>query len=102
MPVALPPAEEAKLDGLPNVLSAYNVCFALESKVTTDESRMHARILGYLIHHAPSSAALTEIVRTIHSCGQDEKKLLELGRCFRLWFILPCKFCISFVERETI
>ncbi|KAF8427200.1 hypothetical protein L210DRAFT_3565195 [Boletus edulis BED1] len=91
MPVALPTAQEAKFYDRHNALSAYNICLALENQVTTDESRMHARILGYLILNAPSSSAQAEIVRAIHSCAQDDKMLLELGKCFRLRFILPFK-----------
>ena len=102
MPAALPTAKAAKLDNFPNALSAYNVCLTLENKATSDESRIHARILGYLILSAPSSAALTDVVKAIHSCAQDEMTLLELGKCFRLWFILPCRFYISFVRRERI
>ena len=102
MPAALPTAKAAKLDNFPNALSAYNVCLALENKATSDESRIHARILGYLIISAPSSAALADVVQAIHSCAQDEMTLLELGKCFRLWFILPCRFYISFVRRERI
>ncbi|KAF8415091.1 hypothetical protein L210DRAFT_3588019 [Boletus edulis BED1] len=91
MPVALPTAQEAKFYDRHNALGAYNICHALENQVTTDESRMHARILGYLILHAPSSTAQAEIVRAIHSCAQDERTLLALGKCFRLWFIIPFK-----------
>ncbi|KAG9309719.1 hypothetical protein JVU11DRAFT_10395 [Chiua virens] len=92
-PARLPPAKDVKLEHDPSALSAYNVCLALEDKSTTEENRMHARILGYLILHAPSGSttALAEIVRAIHSCSQDDQNLLNLGKCFRLWFVLPFK-----------
>ena len=92
-----PRKKKAKLDDPPNAdaLREYSVCPALEKAATTDENRVHARILGHLILHAPFSIALSEVVRAIHSCTQDEKKLLELGEYFRLWFILPCMFLHS-------
>lgn len=96
MPVPLPPANEAKLCDLP-ALSAYNICLALENVATSDDSRIHARILGYLILHAPSSIARAEIVNVIHSYAQDENTLLALGEHFLLHLICPCKFAISFL-----
>ncbi|KAG9309699.1 hypothetical protein JVU11DRAFT_10375 [Chiua virens] len=92
-PARLPSAKDAKLEHDPSALSAYDVCLALEDKSSTEENRMHARILGYLILHAASGSttALAEIVRAIHSCSQDDQNLLNLGKCFRLWFILPFK-----------
>ncbi|KAH7886546.1 hypothetical protein F5I97DRAFT_1867971 [Phlebopus sp. FC_14] len=88
---ALPPRTEAKLGHYRNGLSAYDVCLRLEKNATTDEGRMHARILGYLILHAPSHMAQSEVVKVIHSCAEDQKKLFDLGQCFRLWFIRPFK-----------
>ncbi|KAK2461245.1 hypothetical protein APHAL10511_006772 [Amanita phalloides] len=88
---ALPSVKEIKLDHLPNALSAYNVCLAFEKEANTEQSRLHARILGYLIIHAPSSTALAEIVKVIHSCAQDHKTLSGLGESFLIWFIRPFK-----------
>ena len=93
---ALPSVKEIKLDHLPNALSAYNVCLAFEKEATTEQIRLHARILGYLILHAPSSTALAEIVKVIHSCAQDHKTLSDLGESFLIRFIRPCESCIGF------
>ena len=96
----LPSVREAKLDSDPSALSAYNICYALEGSATTEDDRMHTRILGYLILHAPSFIARAQIVDVIHSYSQGEDTLLELGRYFLLYFVCPCKLCISFVGRE--
>lgn len=60
---------------------------------------MYARILGYLIWHAPSLYAQTKFVDTIYSYNQDEKKLLKLATCFQLLFTLP--FELSSLEDEA-
>ena len=95
MPRSLPLAKNAGLDDVPDALGAYNVCLALERNATTNENHIHARILGYLILHAPSLIACAEIVGLIHSYGQDENALLELGEHFLLYFICPCESCTS-------
>jgi hypothetical protein len=88
---ALPSVKEIKLDHLPNALSAYNVCLAFEREADNEQSRLRARILGYLILNAPSSIALAEIVTVIHSCAQDHKTLFDLGESFLIRFIRPFK-----------
>ncbi|KAF8349100.1 hypothetical protein F5887DRAFT_879149 [Amanita rubescens] len=85
----LPPEKDAKLDHLPNALSAYRICRTLESNATSDQDCIYARILGYLILHAPTPLALAEVIRVIHSCGQDENNLSNLGKCFFNWYIRP-------------
>ena len=99
MPTPLPSARNAKLGDDPSALSAYNICYTLEGSATTDDDRMHARILGYLILYAPSLIARTQVVAVIHSYSQDEDTLLELGRYFLFYFICSCK-SLSFVGRE--
>ena len=101
MPAPLPLANDAGLDDIPDALGAYNVCLTLERNATTNENRIHARILGYLILHAPSSIARAEIVGLIHSYSQDEN-LLELGEHFLLYFICPCESCISSLDENKL
>lgn len=98
----LPPEKDAKLDHLPNALSAYRICRTLESNATSDQDRIYARILGYLILHAPTPLALAEVIRVIHSCGQDENNLSNLGKCFFNWYIRPCKFRVGFTQHYMI
>ncbi len=98
----LPPEKDAKLDHLPNALSAYRICRTLESNATSDQDRIYARILGYLILHAPTPLALAEVIRVIHSCGQDENNLSNLGKCFFNLYIRPCKFRVGFTQHYTI
>ncbi|KZT08965.1 uncharacterized protein LAESUDRAFT_723269 [Laetiporus sulphureus 93-53] len=90
---ALPPAAEATQisDLEPNALSAYNVCLAFEHDAKTEKDVVRARLLGYLILHAPSLDALHEVVRVIHSCSDDYNTLSDLGECFINVFIRPFK-----------
>jgi hypothetical protein len=89
---ALPPIENLESVGLhPNVTSAYNVCVDFESWATTEQSRIHARVLGYLIIHAPSVTAAHEVAKLIHSCAHDFQTLSDLGS-FIEYFIRTCKF----------
>ncbi|KAG9225746.1 hypothetical protein CCMSSC00406_0007756 [Pleurotus cornucopiae] len=80
----------------PNAISAYNICFDLEQSASTPINNKHliaARVLGYLILHAPSHHALAEVVKTIHSCRQNNLTLYALGEAFIVWFIRPFKKC---------
>jgi hypothetical protein len=76
---------------LPNVISAYNVCIDFERNPSTDQSRIRARVLGYLIIHAPSLAAVHEVALVIHSCSHDFQKLFDLGDIFINYFVRICK-----------
>ena len=102
MPRSLPLAKNAGLNDVPDALGAYNACLALERNATTNENRIHARILGYLILHVPSSIARAEVVGLIRSYGQGENALLELGEHFLLYFICPCESCTSSAGWERI
>jgi hypothetical protein len=94
--VSLPPAKQTNIgDHEPNVLSAYNVILDFEHNAKTDNDALHARILGYLILHAPSIHARHEMVRVIHSCEQNHETLSELGQHFINFFIRPCKSLTS-------
>jgi hypothetical protein len=94
---ALPPIKDLESLGLrPNAISAYNVCIDFESWAATDQSRICARVLGYLIIHAPSVAAAHEVVRVIQTCARNFQKLSDLGDTFINYFIRPCKFFFPF------
>ncbi|KAF8227805.1 hypothetical protein L208DRAFT_1365677 [Tricholoma matsutake] len=88
----LPPADrsEAAQLGL-NALSAYRVCLAFQQQVTEKPLITHARILGYLILHAPTENARHEIVKAIHSCNNDFNVLSKLGQSFIDYYIRPFK-----------
>jgi hypothetical protein len=92
MPAALPQASDATechhLD--PSATSAYNVCLKFEENATANNI-MKARILGYLILYSPSTAAQHEVVKVIHSCGNDNASLSVLGTTFLDYFICPCE-----------
>jgi hypothetical protein len=100
---ALPPAGSEQVGNLePNALSAYNVCLDFEcaAAAKTDIDAICARVLGYLILHAPSLHARHEVVKVIHSCAQNSDALSELGHSFIDYFIRPCKF-FTMLQRKT-
>ncbi|KAF5374168.1 hypothetical protein D9615_008901 [Tricholomella constricta] len=88
----LPPVNSPEVAQLgPSELSAYRVCLAFEQQVTEQISVIHARILGYLILHAPTENGRHEVVKAIHSCNKDFEVLSELGQAFLDYFIRPFK-----------
>jgi hypothetical protein len=98
---ALPPAGSEKVGNLePNALSAYNICLDFERATKTDIDTIRARVLGYLILHAPSIHARHEVIKVIHSCAQNYDALSELGHSFIDYFIRPCKF-FTMLQRKT-
>ena len=91
--MTLPSAAETRLSG--NALSAYNVCLGLEkiAKDRTEKERIQARVLGYLIIHAPSPTATSELLNVIHSCSNDHDKLFKLGEALpRIAIMAPPNF----------
>ncbi|CCM02473.1 uncharacterized protein FIBRA_04573 [Fibroporia radiculosa] len=75
-----------------NAVSAYDVCLRFEEQVAGDDkATIYARILGYLILHAPSGGALQQVVKEIHSCSEDYNRLSALGECFMNQFFRPFK-----------
>ncbi|KAF7420780.1 hypothetical protein PC9H_011298 [Pleurotus ostreatus] len=61
---------------------------------------MHARVLGYLILHAPNHTAEAENAKSIVSCAGNREKLDELGESFVKWFINICKHDTTIVRRS--
>ena len=91
MPVALPPDAAVHHNFEPDATRAYNVCRNFEEHATDNLDVMHARILGYLIIYSPSLTARREVVKVIHSCGNDHPSLSTLGSTFLDYFIRPCE-----------
>lgn len=94
MPTPLPDLPPIEVDT--NAQIAYDVCLGYQT-VAHDQGLMHARLLGYLIIHAPSTTARDEIVKLIDSCQEQEASLSELANVFIDYFIRPCKqqLCIA-------
>ncbi|KAK0215357.1 hypothetical protein EDD85DRAFT_798662 [Armillaria nabsnona] len=82
--LALLPVETTKdLNG--NGISAHDVCLQFEKSAPPDNVVLiHARILGYMIIHSPSSAARHEVVK-------DHAKMSQPGQTFINYFIRPFK-----------
>ncbi|TFK53832.1 hypothetical protein OE88DRAFT_1656202 [Heliocybe sulcata] len=97
MPEPLPPLSEIehKFATLPNAISAYNTCLHSEKTVSSQQDLISARVLGYLLLHAPSDEALAEVAITIHSCDQDTVRLCALGEAFVHCFIRACEYIVS-------
>jgi len=90
--IPLPPATQSNIVDLgPNVLSAYDVILDFERNAKTSKDALHARILGYLILHAPSNDARHEVIRVIDLCSQTHDTLSGLGQYFLDHFIHPCE-----------
>jgi hypothetical protein len=101
---ALPPAGSEQVGNLePNALSAYNFCLDFEcaAAAKTDIDAIRARVLGYLILHAPSIHARHEVIKVIHSCAQKYDTLSELGQYFIDSFIRPCKLFTVLQEKTS-
>ena len=96
--VALPEAHDTELGA--DALDAYRACLRLEKKAATEHDAMHARLLGYLILHAPIPTRRQEIVKEVHSCNQDHGALSQLGEAFLNYFIRPCKLSADIICRK--
>jgi len=110
---ALPPAGSEQISNLdPNALSAYNVCLDVEraaetarmaslSVSGTDSDTIRARVLGYLILHAPCFHARHEVIKVIHPCAQNYDAFSELGQTFIDYFIRPCNLFTVLQEKTS-
>ncbi|KIK64646.1 hypothetical protein GYMLUDRAFT_39659 [Collybiopsis luxurians FD-317 M1] len=86
----LPSFMTAGLQG--NALQAYKTCLVFERYADGDDIQvLYARILGYLMLHAPSSFSSEEISKTISACGKDFDELSQLGKTFLDFLIWPFK-----------
>ncbi|KAH7908572.1 hypothetical protein BJ138DRAFT_1157359 [Hygrophoropsis aurantiaca] len=94
--------------GLPEVLqvhrniahlnSTYEICLRLEKRIQADINAVDTdarnrqddlerdiifcRILGYLLHHAPTLRALHTVSKGIVSCSEDRTSLVRLGKVY--------------------
>jgi hypothetical protein len=95
LPLDLP----LRLQYIPHVVSAYNICLRLEKSLQedADEGRdvginmVYIRILGYLIHHVHTDQGLKTVVYEIVS-AKDNSALLELGMSYYNHYIRACTF----------
>ena len=80
------------------IISAYDMCLKLE-QITQDKidtnaivgprDMIYCRILGYLIHYAPTDQALKTVMYDIVS-RTSEQALLDVGQVFYDYFISAC------------
>ncbi|KIJ47305.1 hypothetical protein M422DRAFT_164180, partial [Sphaerobolus stellatus SS14] len=84
----------------PSVISAYNICLNLERGIQKEidatrdvgRSMIYCRILGYLIHYAPSDEASKAVVQEIISCNEERVSLLEVGEMYYNHYIGAFRF----------
>jgi hypothetical protein len=89
-----------------NLQSGYNICLQFEKDVYSKSSKFTskfddlkftppalvcARILGYLIIHAPSVAGRYLVANEVISCNYDVERLAALGRMYYLHYIRVCE-----------
>lgn len=101
--VSLPPATQSNIADLgPNALCAFNGILDFERNVKTSKDALHARMIGYLILHAPSSDARHEVIRVIDLCNQTHDTLSGLGQYLLDHFIRPCELSIRITWRNEL
>ncbi|KAG5650573.1 hypothetical protein H0H81_011760 [Sphagnurus paluster] len=103
---SLPPKVPARVQNLAQFVSAYNVCLRQEKLLQLGLDNggvggtmplIYIRVLGYLVHHAPTNEGLNNVVREISACEtqiQTERELLEVGKYFD-HYIRACLGSIS-------
>src|ERR1700735_2285586 len=75
---------------------AYTTCQTLEAGVplvnwSGPPTSVRARLLGYLIIHAPTVAGHTDVTNEINSCNNDEEKLHTLAQFYINHFLRICE-----------
>lgn len=80
VPGHLQPNSETLFTPAASCLSrAYRICLDVERAATNDQDTINARVLGYLIIHAPSAMARSEVITAIVSCQESHDRLFDLG-----------------------
>jgi hypothetical protein len=96
--VPLPPFP-ATLISHPTVNYAYNRCLTLEAQADMHQSKppslVCARLLGYMLIHAPNDAGRRNVAKDIGSCI-DDAKLLELAQLYFCHFVRLCEYLLQY------
>ena len=79
----------------PDSLSVYNIRLNYEEELAAKDNNKlrHARILGFLLLHAPNPGVRSEIAKYIHS-RKPGSNVTDVGAFFERNVILPCEFFI--------
>lgn len=100
---SLPPKVAQSLQDVAHVLNAYDTCLRLEECLQLAAEKdddvannlIFIRILGYLIHYAPTARGLKTVVEEISSCA-DDSALLVVGKMYYDHYIRACTFLVRF------
>lgn len=93
LPLTLPIANATQL-----WTSAYATCLAYENAAVGMVAPDHwtdiiaARVLGYLVIHAPIDSGRDNICREINDCHHNHQKLNLLATLYRDCFVRCCEF----------
>ncbi|KAI6098033.1 hypothetical protein EDD17DRAFT_1749693 [Pisolithus thermaeus] len=91
---ALPPKLPSGLQDDADVTSAYCKCLELERIIQSEinsgngveRQMIYCRIFGYLFHHFPARD-ITSFVQEVVNISFDREKLLDIGKCFYVYFV---------------
>ncbi|KAF8059914.1 hypothetical protein FPV67DRAFT_1708679 [Lyophyllum atratum] len=86
---SLPRQVPQRLQHLANVVSAYDICLRLEESLEravnngddVGNNQVYVRILGYLMHYAPTDPGWKRVVEEINSCV-DDSSVLAVGQMY--------------------
>lgn len=99
-----------------NIKSAYDRCLREERRLIKQRDQgpntrlrlISIRILGYLIHHAPTDVAVGTVVKDIHSC-KEEAHLYDVGDLYlrvltraRAYGLPFCRSSNSFLSFSSV
>ena len=94
---SLPAEAPQNVQGLTNVVEAYDICLQLQSFLqqalnigkNIGNDMIYTRILGYLIHYPATDEQLGMVVRQIISAN-DHLSLLQIGQSYFSHYIRAC------------
>jgi hypothetical protein len=92
------PLFPAMLISHPTVNYAYNQCLTLEAQADMHKSKppslVCARLLGYMLTHAPNDAGRRNVAKHTGSCI-DDAKFLELAQLYFCHFVRLCEYLLQ-------
>jgi hypothetical protein len=77
---------------------AYNRCLTLEAQADMHQSKppplICARLLGYMLIHAPNNTGRHNVASDVGDC-MDDAKLLELAQLYFFHFVRLCEYLLQ-------
>ncbi|KAI6117895.1 hypothetical protein EV401DRAFT_2072190 [Pisolithus croceorrhizus] len=106
---AHPPKLPSGLHDDADVTGAYCKCLELERIIRSEinsgngveRQMIYCRIFGYLFHHFPARD-ITKFVQEVVNINFDREKLLDIGKCFYVYFVKLCKLFAVYARHCTV